>query len=62
MIESPGFPRGLWVDLKDETGQALAGIQVEYQGRADSLVVIWSVDPIATSTRPGPPLPGGHFH
>ena len=45
MIESPEFPRGLWVDLTDEAGQALAGIQVEYQGRADSLVVIWSVDP-----------------
>ena len=45
MIESPEFPRGLWVDLTDEAGQALAGIQVEYQGRPDSLVVIWSVDP-----------------
>ena len=45
MIESPEFPRGLWVDLTDEAGQALAGIQVEYQGRADSLVAIWSVDP-----------------
>ena len=45
MIESPEFPSGLWVDLTDEAGQALAGIQVEYEGRADSLVVIWPVDP-----------------
>ena len=45
LIESPEFPRGLWVDLVDQAGQALAGIQVEYQGRPDSLVVIWSVDP-----------------
>ena len=45
MIESPEFPRGLWVEVADETGQALAGIEVEYQGRADSLVVIWAVDP-----------------
>ena len=45
LIESPEFPRGLWVDLADEAGQALPGIQVEYQGRPDSLVVIWSVDP-----------------
>ena len=45
LIESPEFPRGLWVDLADGAGQALAGIQVEYQGRPDSLVVIWSVDP-----------------
>ena len=45
LIESPEFPRGLWVEVVDETGQALAGIEVEYQGRADSLVVIWVVDP-----------------
>ena len=44
MIESPEFPRGLWVHLAAEAGQALAGIQIEYQGRADSLVAIWSVD------------------
>ena len=45
LIESPEFPRGLWVDLADEAGKRLAGIEVEYQGRADSLVVIWAVDP-----------------
>ena len=45
LIESPEFPRGVWVDVSDEAGQALPGIQVEFQGRADSLVAIWSVDP-----------------
>ena len=45
LIESPEYPGGLWLDLADEAGQALAGIQVEFQGRADSLVAIWSVDP-----------------
>ena len=45
LIESPEFPRGLWVDLVDEAGRALAGIQVGYQGQPDSLVAIWSVDP-----------------
>ena len=45
LIESPEYPRGLWVDLVDETGQALAGIQVAYQGVPDSMVAIWSVDP-----------------
>ena len=45
LVESPEFPRGLWVDLVDGAGKALEGIEVEYQGRADSLVVIWSVDP-----------------
>ena len=45
LIESPEFPRGLWVDLVAEGGRGLAGIQVEYQGMPDSLVVIWSVDP-----------------
>ena len=45
MIESPEFPRGLWVDLVDEGGKALAGIEVEYQGRADSLVALRCVDP-----------------
>ena len=45
LIESPEFPRGLWVDLADEAGKRLAGIEVEYQGRADSLVAIWVVDP-----------------
>ena len=45
LIESPEFPRGLWVDLADERGQALAGIQVEYDGRPDSLVALRCVDP-----------------
>ncbi len=45
MIESPEFPRGLWVDLQDDAGQALVGIQVEYEGRPDSLVAIRCVDP-----------------
>ena len=59
LIESPEFPRGLWVDLVDEAGQTLAGIQVAYEGRPDSLVVIWSVDPSGLRretllwTRPG---------
>ncbi len=59
MIESPEFPRGLWVDLVDEAGQALAGIQVEYQGRTDSLVALRCVDPSGLRqetllwTRPG---------
>ena len=44
LIESPEFPRGLWVDLVDEAGQALAGIQVEYEGHPDSLVGIRCVD------------------
>ncbi len=45
LIESPEFPRGLWLDLADEAGQAVAGVQVEYQGRADSLVAFRCVDP-----------------
>ncbi len=45
MIESPEYPRGLWLDLVDEAGQALAGLQVEYQGRPDSLVAIRCIDP-----------------
>ena len=45
MIESPEFPRGLWVDLVDEAGEAVAGMQVEYQGRPDSLVALRCVDP-----------------
>ena len=45
MIESPEFPRGLWMEFADEAGQALAGIEVEYEGRTDSLVAIWSADP-----------------
>ena len=45
LIESPQYPRGLWLHLVDEAGDALAGIQVEYQGRPDSLVAIRCVDP-----------------
>ena len=45
LIESPEFPRGLWLDLADEAGQAVAGMQVEYQGRADSLIALRCVDP-----------------
>ena len=45
MIESPEFPRGLWVKLVDEAGTGLAGLQVEYQGRRDSLVALRCVDP-----------------
>ena len=45
LIESPQYPRGLWLHLVDEAGDVLAGLQVEYQGRADSLVAIYCVDP-----------------
>ena len=44
LIESPEYPRGLWLHLVDEAGDALAGIQVEYQGRPDSLVAMRCVD------------------
>ena len=44
LIESPQYPRGLWLHLVDEAGDALAGLQVEYQGRPDSLVVLRCVD------------------
>ncbi len=46
LIESPQYPRGLWLHLVDEAGEALAGIQVKYQGRPDSLVAIHCVDPV----------------
>ena len=45
LIESPQYPRGLWLHLVDTSGEALAGLQVEYQGRPDSLVAIRCVDP-----------------
>ena len=45
LIESPQYPRGLWLHLVDEAGDALAGLQVEYQGQPDSLVAIHCVDP-----------------
>ena len=45
LIESPQYPRGLWLHLVDEAGDALADIQVEYQGWPDSLVVLRCVDP-----------------
>ena len=44
-IESSQYPRGLWLHLVDEAGDALADIRVEYQGRPDSLVAIHCVDP-----------------
>ena len=48
LIESPQYPRGLWLHLVDEAGDALAGLQVEYQGRPDSLVAIRCVDPVGS--------------
>ena len=45
MIESPEYPRGLWLQLVDEAGQALDGMRVEYQGRRDGLVAIRCLDP-----------------
>ena len=48
LIESSQYPHGLWLHLVDEMGDALAGIQVEYQGRPDSLVAIRCVDPVGS--------------
>ena len=48
LIESPQYLRGLWLHLVDEAGDALAGLQVEYQGRPDSLVAIRCVDPVGS--------------
>ena len=45
LIESPQYPHGLWLHLVDEAGDALTNIQVEYQGRPDSLVAIRCVNP-----------------
>ena len=45
MIESPEYPRGLWLHVADEAGQALAGIQVDYHGRPNGLVALHCVDP-----------------
>ena len=45
MIESPEYPRGLWLHLVDEAGQALAGIQVDYHGLPNGLVALHCVDP-----------------
>ena len=45
LIESPQYPHGLWLHLTDDAGDALAGLQVEYQERPDSLVAIRCVDP-----------------
>ena len=45
MIESPEYPRGLWLHLLDEAGRPLPGLHVEYQGRRDSLVAIRCADP-----------------
>ena len=48
LIESPQYPHGLWLHLVDEAGDALTGLQVEYQGRPDSLVAIRCVDPVGS--------------
>ena len=48
LIESPQYPHGLWLHLVDEAGDALAGIQVEYQGHPDSLVTIRCVGPVGS--------------
>ena len=45
LIESPQYPRGLWLHLVDDAGDALAGLQVEYQEQPDRLVAIRCVDP-----------------
>ena len=45
LIESPQYPRGLWLHLVDEAEDALAGLQVEYQEQPDSLIAIHCVDP-----------------
>ena len=45
MIESPEYPRGLWLHVADEAGQALAGIQVDYHGLPNGLVALRCVDP-----------------
>ena len=61
MIESPRFPRGLWVGMVDEAGQGLPGIRVEYEESSPE-VVIWGVDPSGerqgTLLWTGPWLPG----
>ena len=46
LIESPQYPRGLWLHWVDDAGDALAGLQVEYQERPDRLVAIRCVDPV----------------
>ena len=44
LIESPQYPHGLWLHWVDDAGDALAGLQVEYQEQPDSLVAIRCVD------------------
>ena len=46
LIESPQYPRGLWLHWVNDAGDALVGLQVEYQERPDSLVAIRCVDPV----------------
>ena len=46
LIESPQYPQGLWLHWVNDAGDALAGLQVEYQERPDSLVAIRCVDPV----------------
>ncbi len=45
MVESPEYPRGLWLHLLDEAERPLPGLHVEYRGRRDSLVSIRCADP-----------------
>lgn len=62
MIESPEFPRGLWVNVTSGVGQAIPGIQVQYQGDPNGFVAIRCVDPAGLRretllwTRPRGPL------
>ena len=46
LIESPQYPHGLWLHWVNDAGDALVGLQVEYQERPDSLVAIRCVDPV----------------
>ncbi len=45
LIESPQYPRGLWLHFADEAGQALAGLQIDYQSQPDSLIAVYCYDP-----------------
>ncbi|NKB66055.1 MAG: hypothetical protein GKR89_03235 [Candidatus Latescibacteria bacterium] len=45
MIESPEYPRGLWLQLLNGQGVLQAGIEVGYQGAPDSLVTLRCTDP-----------------
>ena len=45
LIESPEYPRGLWLHFFDEAGDALAGLHVEYHGQPSNFVSLYCVDP-----------------